>query len=360
MSHVDDGTLHALVDDELAAAEREAVQGHLATCGDCARRFAEATAMARQVRDLLGALDEAPVPLRIQAPSAASRLIAPAPDVAELPRRRAPIVTLRRLAVAASLLVVAGVSYRMGGGGESSSAPTLNTAVAAPEVATAEAGADDAATQAPASVPSAPPSAPTSVRLSGTPSATRAVPPPTASAPVRSPLPAAGNVGRREVAAADRAAVPSTAAGASVAAERAEATVRAPAVAAAPAPSLAPATAAAAAPEVAAGGARAKATTLEGARKLVPLEGYTVVEEQSLPAIVRRRYLSSAGTPLVLIIVQGADADVVSQPRVASPEFTVRTTKGMTAVRWTRQGQSFELSGALPPDSLVKLATRLR
>ena len=70
MSHVDEGTLHALVDDALPPDERDAVQAHLASCGECARRFAEATAMARQVMTLLGALDEAPAaPVRVAPPS---------------------------------------------------------------------------------------------------------------------------------------------------------------------------------------------------------------------------------------------------------------------------------------------------
>ena len=47
MSHVDDGTLHELVDNALDAPARAEAEAHLAACGECARRFAEATSLAR-------------------------------------------------------------------------------------------------------------------------------------------------------------------------------------------------------------------------------------------------------------------------------------------------------------------------
>ena len=374
MSHMDEGTLHALVDDALDAAERDAAQAHLAACGDCARRFAEATAMARQVRELLGALDEVPAPLRVQALATASRPVAPALGAVAPPQRRAPLVTLRRVALAASLLVVAGISYRMGGAGERAATPAQNgalsaTALARPETAPAGAAANAATTTSPATVPSAPSTEPTSARLSTAPSAVAA---PRTGAPseVQSQVPstpAPERTARRADVMEDRVVASSRAAEVAAPRQRAEAPAPAPVSDAAPEPSSAGARAAAVAvapgaeqsSRVAASQAKAMPG---GARTAVPLSGYTVVEEQSLPAVTRRRYLSSAGTALVLLIVQGtaSEPDAIARSRIAAPEFVVRTANGTSAVRWTAQGQSYELSGALPPDSLVKLATQLR
>jgi hypothetical protein len=110
MSHVDEGTLHALVDNALDATERSAAEAHLASCGECARRFAEATAMTRQIATLLGALDE-PAP-RIRVEPAA---VQPSRDASTVQHRaRRGMFTLRRVALAASVLLVAGVSYEVG------------------------------------------------------------------------------------------------------------------------------------------------------------------------------------------------------------------------------------------------------
>jgi len=57
MSHVDDGTLNALLDGELDAAEAAAAQVHIASCADCARRLEEAKGFLAEAAELLGALD---------------------------------------------------------------------------------------------------------------------------------------------------------------------------------------------------------------------------------------------------------------------------------------------------------------
>jgi hypothetical protein len=95
-------------------------------------------------------------------------------------------------------------------------------------------------------------------------------------------------------------------------------------------------------------------------KKAVPLAGYTSVDEESAASVTRRRYVSSAGTPLILVIVQSAAAQKAGVRSEAAPEFVVRTANGTSAVRWTSGGLSYELSGALSADSLVKLATLLR
>ena len=42
------------------------------------------------------------------------------------------------------------------------------------------------------------------------------------------------------------------------------------------------------------------------------------------------------------------------------PQFTVTALEGRSIVRWHARGMDYELQGALPPDSLVKLATQLK
>ena len=73
MSHVDDGTLNALLDGELTSAEAAAVEAHTAACPECAKRLAEAKRFLAETSDLLGALE-------LPKPAAA----------AEAPARRVP------------------------------------------------------------------------------------------------------------------------------------------------------------------------------------------------------------------------------------------------------------------------------
>jgi len=53
MSHVDEGTLHAYLDRELASGERERVAAHLAECAACRARLDEERALVARARDLL-------------------------------------------------------------------------------------------------------------------------------------------------------------------------------------------------------------------------------------------------------------------------------------------------------------------
>lgn len=88
--HVDDGRLNALLDGELDAAERGAVETHLAGCAECRARYEEARRFLAGAADLLGYLD---APSVAAAPPAAR---APAPQVAPPAR---PAVTASEAAI---------------------------------------------------------------------------------------------------------------------------------------------------------------------------------------------------------------------------------------------------------------------
>ncbi len=391
MSHVDDGTLHALVDNALDARERSAVEAHLASCGDCARRFADATALARQVMSLLGALDEQPGSVRIVRPREGPVV---APDVTTDPNVvpiRSRMRTLRRVALAASVLVVAGVSYQVG---RTRDAATPATTTAAP----ARAGAPAARRIAMPSVVEAAPdsyvaAAPPSVRLRP-----RGGPRLEPESPPAERVDAVGGVGGAtgNVASAPRAvsvplvAPPSLAAGSTDAARKVAAEVAPSPVAssqAAPsqtapsqtAPSqAAPSQAADRAEQASQRRARSNEVSAQGQRvpqsatqapqrvsspavqKPVALAGYTALEEDALPSITRRRYVSVKGTPILLLIMQPLPEAKGAQERDAASEFVVSTTNGRSTVRWHAHGKDYELQGALAPDSLVKLATLLK
>jgi hypothetical protein len=57
VTHVDDGTLNALLDGELDGAEAAAAQAHIAGCAECAKRLDEAKRFLAGAADLLGALE---------------------------------------------------------------------------------------------------------------------------------------------------------------------------------------------------------------------------------------------------------------------------------------------------------------
>jgi len=59
MSHVDDGTLNALLDGELDEAEATQVRTHLAACTECAARFKDAQRFLDEAAELLGVLTPA-------------------------------------------------------------------------------------------------------------------------------------------------------------------------------------------------------------------------------------------------------------------------------------------------------------
>lgn len=405
MSHVDEGTLHALVDDALPPAERDAVQAHLASCGECARRYAEATAMARQVMALLGALDDAPAaPVRVAPPVTA----APVGTGTPVTPLRARTSTLRKVAIAASVMLVAGVSYQVGRAKDASlAAPAAGAAkvavvaerasqpsvVAQPDLAPLPeapmAGARVPARGGPraesepladrdaASVLSsvAERAAPLAAPMQAVPTQAPVV----AAAPVQ--LSRAEDVGERRGRAAETPSAEAQVAsgGASQRAQAAPMTQAAPAAPQAASQGVSPSATQSAsqvadmappppAPESrkATLGASASANTASGAVSALPkpvaIPGYTATEESSQPAIIRRRYVSSGGTPLVLVIVQapGVAKRAPARRADAASEFVVSTANGRSTVRWQRDGRSYELQGTLAPDSLVKLATLLK
>ena len=97
------------------------------------------------------------------------------------------------------------------------------------------------------------------------------------------------------------------------------------------------------------------------APKIVTLPGYVTTTEESVPATTRRRYVSPAGTALTLLIVQTpSDARKRAVAADSVPQFTVTALDGRSIVRWHARGMDYELQGALALDSLVKLATQLK
>src|SRR3954463_3563182 len=56
MPHLDEGTLHALLDGELNLSEASEVQGHLGTCAACGSRLQEVKQFLAEADPLVGAL----------------------------------------------------------------------------------------------------------------------------------------------------------------------------------------------------------------------------------------------------------------------------------------------------------------
>ena len=394
MSHVDDGTLHELVDNALDPATRVEVEVHLASCGDCARRYAEATAMARHVVTLLGALDAPMARVRVVPPVTAPTVAPSVEGGATVIPIRARMTVLRRVAIAASVMLVAGVSYQVGKRGdaapkgvamersESASMPAApmravpsvvdaaaDSFMAAPapsaqqrtrsgpraesEIVVSGAGAnaavagEAAAVAAPVVVP------PPLPRVTAPPQgalAQRSVAP---SAPVDRDDP------RREQNVERRAAMrdAETPSQSSTARQLASQT-----------PTQAPTQATsqdvsrkASSPETVGRSAVAGAAMQSAPPKVIPLAGYSTVESASVPAMTRRRYISASGTELELSIMQSFDNPKRSTPTAAStPEFVVTSANGRSTVRWHARGLDYVLQGAVSPDSLVKLATQLK
>src|SRR5712691_428379 len=78
MSHVDEGTLHAYLDGELPAPERERVAVHIAACAECRTRLEEERALAVRARELLAHVAppaRAPVAPRARRPARAWRSV---------------------------------------------------------------------------------------------------------------------------------------------------------------------------------------------------------------------------------------------------------------------------------------------
>jgi hypothetical protein len=90
------------------------------------------------------------------------------------------------------------------------------------------------------------------------------------------------------------------------------------------------------------------------------LPGYTATDEQSLPSVTRRTYVSSSGTALLLLITQPVVDSKAQGAGTRASEFVVTTDSGRSIVRWHARGFDYELQALLTPDSLVKLATQIK
>ncbi|MGH7533923.1 MAG: zf-HC2 domain-containing protein [Gemmatimonadales bacterium] len=109
MRHADEGTLHEFIDGSLAPQETAQVEAHLATCGSCRARLADARALVRETADLIVALDAAGG--------------GPATRPASARRRARPTAIL---GWAASIAMAVGVGFALHGPIRSTGAPTAD------------------------------------------------------------------------------------------------------------------------------------------------------------------------------------------------------------------------------------------
>lgn len=132
MPHLDEGTLTALLDDELAAQERQQAEQHLATCGECRQLLDEVRGFAGEADELIESVQPA-----ARTPQGPSVPAGPRWD------------RFRPLAWAATLVIAAGLGWSASARRFSDSSP---------------AAAGLAEQKAPASETSAPPAADEAVR----------------------------------------------------------------------------------------------------------------------------------------------------------------------------------------------------
>jgi len=76
MAHVDDGKLNALLDGELNDAEAAAIRSHVATCADCGRRLDQAKRFLEAAADVLGEPEPASPPAAQPRPSRTAKEVA--------------------------------------------------------------------------------------------------------------------------------------------------------------------------------------------------------------------------------------------------------------------------------------------
>jgi len=111
MPHLDEGTLHALVDGEIRSAELEPIRAHLAVCPECRAQLDEARTCAAEAAGLVEL---------VEVPSAGQGA-----DGRSGGRRRFP---MRELAWAASVVAAVGLGY-VGGRGTSARVPASVQAI---------------------------------------------------------------------------------------------------------------------------------------------------------------------------------------------------------------------------------------
>lgn len=103
MSHLDEGQLTCLLDDELTADERRAAEAHLGSCADCRRLYEAIRAFSGEADAMVRAVE---LP---RAPTAVSPRAAPATPA---PPRGRPL-PWRSLAWAATVVLAIGLGYRL-------------------------------------------------------------------------------------------------------------------------------------------------------------------------------------------------------------------------------------------------------
>ncbi len=96
-SHLDDGTIHELLDGEIPSAQLPPLQAHLASCAECRARLESAREMVDFSDELVELLDDPPVAAPV------------ATVVTPLPSRSSPWI--RQLAWAASIAVAVGAGW---------------------------------------------------------------------------------------------------------------------------------------------------------------------------------------------------------------------------------------------------------
>ena len=147
MQHLDDGTIHALLDGELSTEEAEALGEHVRYCAACADRLAEERLIQSEAERMIAELD-APAPAAAEAPIAPGNEALEPPLAPEQPRYSGPPVVLipereyersripRLLGWAATLIVAAGAGWFASVARESAPPPVM-----LPEIEGAPAGA---------------------------------------------------------------------------------------------------------------------------------------------------------------------------------------------------------------------------
>ncbi|MEO8138606.1 MAG: zf-HC2 domain-containing protein [Gemmatimonadota bacterium] len=106
MSHLDEGQLAALLDNELTPDEQRVVEAHLAGCAECRALWEETRALATEANRLVATVDLPPAMKPVAGQPGASSGISPAKAA---PRP----LPLRTLAWAASVLFAVGLGYSL-------------------------------------------------------------------------------------------------------------------------------------------------------------------------------------------------------------------------------------------------------